>query len=184
MANVLSKSNIANSNTIEAWQVSQSVDAFTGVKAYDITLSGSLTITGSTDIKGDVTISSSLTTPGFSNATASWATNVVNTPTNVSRFIAPANLQPTLYNTQMLVGAGIIVSGSSSLVIDTTPIDFTGKILGTDVFITVGLSSSYNTSSMSFYPKADNVGPNSITFKTQSTASFDVSFFYTAVYKS
>ena len=33
--------------TINAWHVSQSVDAFTGTEDYDITVSGSLTITGS-----------------------------------------------------------------------------------------------------------------------------------------
>ena len=36
--------------TIESWHVSQSVDAFTGVQDYDITISGSLTISGSTFI--------------------------------------------------------------------------------------------------------------------------------------
>ncbi len=34
---------ISQNYTIESWHVSQSVDAFTGTKAYDITLSGSLT---------------------------------------------------------------------------------------------------------------------------------------------
>lgn len=185
MANVLSKSNIANSNTIEAWQVSQSVDAFTGIVAYDITLSGSLTVTGSTNLSGSVTVvGGDLTTRGFSNATSSWATDVVNIPTNVSRFVSPAGVTPTLYPTQMIVGSGVIPSGSSILTINIPPIDFTGKILGTDVFITVGISSSYSTSSMSFYPRADSIGPNSITFTTQTTPSFAVSFFYTAIYKS
>ena len=38
---------IATGETIEASQVSQSVDAFTGADAYDITVSGSLELTGS-----------------------------------------------------------------------------------------------------------------------------------------
>jgi len=38
---------IAQTYTIESWHVSQSVDAFTGVAAYDIFLSGSMNITGS-----------------------------------------------------------------------------------------------------------------------------------------
>jgi len=185
MAKVLSKSNIANSNTIEAWQVSQSVDAFTGVAAYDITISGSLEVTGSTNLSGSTTIvGGDLTVRGFANATASWADNVVNTPTNVNRYISPSGVPPTLFNTQMIAGAGIIPSGSSTLIIDVTPIDLTGKILGSDIFITVGISSSYNTSSMSYYPKADSVGPNIITFNTTAATPFDVSFFYTAIYKS
>ena len=53
MANVLKKvftpsvDQIAQTYTIESWHVSQSVDAFTGVSAYDIYLSGSMSITGS-----------------------------------------------------------------------------------------------------------------------------------------
>ena len=47
MALVLSKTGITTSNTVEAWHVSQSVDAFTGIAAYDISISGSLRVTGS-----------------------------------------------------------------------------------------------------------------------------------------
>ena len=43
---------IAQSFTIESWHVSQSVDALTGGDDYDITISGSLTITGSTFFNG------------------------------------------------------------------------------------------------------------------------------------
>jgi len=47
MANQLSKSGIITTNAVEAWHVTQSIDAFTGISAYDITLSGSLNLTGS-----------------------------------------------------------------------------------------------------------------------------------------
>ena len=47
MAKKLSKSGIVTSQTVQAWHVSQSIDALTGTEAYDITLSGSLNITGS-----------------------------------------------------------------------------------------------------------------------------------------
>jgi hypothetical protein len=47
MALTLSKTNISTGNTIQAPDVSQSIDAFTGAAAYDITLSGSLQLTGS-----------------------------------------------------------------------------------------------------------------------------------------
>jgi hypothetical protein len=52
MANTLSKTNIAQGNTIQPADVSQSVDAFTGVAAYDITVSGSFTFTGATTGSG------------------------------------------------------------------------------------------------------------------------------------
>ena len=47
MALVLSKTGITTSNTVEAWHVTQSVDALTGTAAYNISISGSLTVTGS-----------------------------------------------------------------------------------------------------------------------------------------
>ena len=46
MANILSKSGITDNSTIRTWHVTQSIDAFTNVEAYDITISGSLTIIG------------------------------------------------------------------------------------------------------------------------------------------
>jgi len=58
MANTLKKifvpglDQVAQTYTVESWHVSQSIDAFTGVEAYNITLSGSLTLTGSLAING------------------------------------------------------------------------------------------------------------------------------------
>lgn len=46
MANNLTKSGITSNGTIEAWHVTQSIDAFTGQEAYDINLSGSLDLVG------------------------------------------------------------------------------------------------------------------------------------------
>jgi hypothetical protein len=46
MASILSNVNIASGQTVRARHVTQSIDAFTGVKAYDISLSGSFNITG------------------------------------------------------------------------------------------------------------------------------------------
>jgi hypothetical protein len=55
MALTLSKTNIDQTQTINAWHVTQSVDALTGAAAYDIRISGSLTITGSLFITGSLT---------------------------------------------------------------------------------------------------------------------------------
>jgi len=46
MAKILSQAGIETSNAVEAWHVTQSIDAFTGTEAYDITISGSLNMTG------------------------------------------------------------------------------------------------------------------------------------------
>jgi len=50
MAKILDKSTIVSMGIVRPGHVSQSVDTFPGIEAYDITLSGSLTITGSTNI--------------------------------------------------------------------------------------------------------------------------------------
>ena len=58
MANTLKKifvpglDQVAQTYTIESWHVSQSVDALTGAEAYDLIISGSLTLTGSLAING------------------------------------------------------------------------------------------------------------------------------------
>ena len=59
MANILSNVNIASGETVRARHVTQSIDAFTGVKAYDISLSGSFNMTG--PINGEPLIINPLT---------------------------------------------------------------------------------------------------------------------------
>jgi hypothetical protein len=46
MALTLSKTLIATGQTVQASQITQSIDALTGAVAYDITISGSLTLAG------------------------------------------------------------------------------------------------------------------------------------------
>jgi hypothetical protein len=55
MALTLSKTNIDQSQTINAWHVTQSIDALSGIAAYDISISGSFTLTGSLNLTGSVT---------------------------------------------------------------------------------------------------------------------------------
>ena len=52
MAKILSKSGISTLQIVRPWHVTQSIDAFTGTNAYDITLSGSMIVTGSIAING------------------------------------------------------------------------------------------------------------------------------------
>ena len=83
MANVLKNifnagtDEIAQTYVIESWHVSQSVDAFTGAAPYDITLSGSFTLTGSQYVKGVISSSNGANTIGFFG-TSSWAVSSSN----------------------------------------------------------------------------------------------------------
>lgn len=77
---------IAQNYIIESWHVSQSVDAFTGAAAYDITISGSLTLTGSVQSQNGFT-GSLLGTA----ATASKATQIVvsSSVSSTNQFLIP-----------------------------------------------------------------------------------------------
>jgi hypothetical protein len=55
MPNILSKTGIQDNNTIRVWHITQSVDAFTKAKDYDITLSGSLTVVGDLNLNTNPT---------------------------------------------------------------------------------------------------------------------------------
>ena len=61
MAKKLDKTNIETTQIVEAWNVSQSVDALTGTDAYNISISGSLSVTGSTTIQGLLSATSGIT---------------------------------------------------------------------------------------------------------------------------
>jgi hypothetical protein len=50
---------VAQLYAIESWHVSQSIDAFTGTTDYDITVSGSSTVSGSALVKGTLDVSGS-----------------------------------------------------------------------------------------------------------------------------
>ena len=77
MAKKLSKVGIVTNQLVLPHQVTQSIDAFTGEEDYDINLSGSLAITGSTTIKlGGLTISDSVLGPGSLNVTNITASNL------------------------------------------------------------------------------------------------------------
>jgi hypothetical protein len=88
MAKILSKTGISSGSIVQAWHVTQSIDAFTGVEAYDITLSGSLIVTGSVSLNTNINkdffgtasnaITSSYSSTSFSSSyalTTSFADN-------------------------------------------------------------------------------------------------------------
>ena len=74
MAKTLSKTGITTTSTIEAWHVTQSIDAFSGTDAYDITLSGSLNVEGSISgsFTGSYTGSFTGDGSGITGVTGEW----------------------------------------------------------------------------------------------------------------
>ena len=83
MANTLSKTGITTGNTVKTGHVTQSVDAFTGIEAYDITISGSLTLGSGTSMAG----TASYAVTSLSSSHASFA----NTSTSASYAITASH---------------------------------------------------------------------------------------------
>jgi len=69
MAKTLSKTGIGTSSTIEAWHVTQSIDALTGTHAYSLTPSGSITHTGQLTINSSGTSTTTINNPTTVNNT-------------------------------------------------------------------------------------------------------------------
>jgi hypothetical protein len=77
MAKNLSKSGILTGQTIEASEISQSIDALTGIEAYNLTFSGSLNLLGCVvtgSISNAITASHALNSSGF---TPSLSTDII-----------------------------------------------------------------------------------------------------------
>jgi len=96
MAKTLSKTGITDSSTIEAWHVTQSIDALKGTDAYDITISGSLNLTGSVTT-GSFTGDGS----GLTGITAEWD----------GTHVGDAQITGSLVVTQNITGSNISASG-------------------------------------------------------------------------
>jgi hypothetical protein len=149
MANVLSQVNIVDGQIVEAHHISQSINAFTGVEAYDISLSGSFNMTGS--INGEPLRINPLTSsyainalyaadaiaafPYYGNATISGSLGV----TGESLFEGPI---AGLFNTAIESFAlGSIVSGNYNIAIGNSAL--LNNLTGADN-IAIGESSLSN----------------------------------------
>jgi hypothetical protein len=110
---ILSKTGITTGNTVEPGHVTQSIDAFTGIEAYDISLSGSFNMTGS--INGQ---------PGtINNLTASFAVSssraISSSFANTASFALNAGATFP-FTGSAIVSGSLIVTGSTSVSGSTT----------------------------------------------------------------
>jgi|694.fasta_scaffold44220_6 hypothetical protein len=148
MALTLSQTGIAQTQTINAWHVTQSVDAFTGTNAYDITISGSLTVIGPLN----ATASAANTAFIASNPSANTDFNLVfkNSTGALGDYyqLAADGTNGPYYNpsTNLLSGlGGLTVSGSIGRFTSITG-SLLGNVAGTASFATsasYALTSSY-----------------------------------------
>jgi hypothetical protein len=132
MNKILSNTGITSGSLIEAHHVSQSIDALTGVEGYDITISGSLTISGS------VYFNSIPSNSGYNNVLTIDSTKILYT----SSLDIIVNNALTASYVDLVAGDDIIINQvgtsfeiSSSAVTGVTLTDFNN------------FTSSYNTGS-------------------------------------
>ena len=147
MALTLNKTGITTGNTVEAYHVTQSIDAFTGTAAYGITLSGSLTVTGSVAING-------LTNP--------TSTNVLTYNTTTGQiFYTASNTLGTVIDT----GSFVTNSQTGSFVTNSQ----------TGSFVTNSQTGSFVTNSQtgSYLISASTI-LNTIHFTSSNGSTFDV----------
>lgn len=156
--NTLSNIGITSGSKVEAWHVTQSIDAFTGEQEYDIFLSGSLTVTGSlifdqsiNNILGNATTSTSSSYAPHSSAsshalTASSATN----QTVILTFTHPTTNISGSY--KYYIGNGnITTTGSLNPVyLGSTPAGIICPVDGTIISASVTSTCATTASSDSF----------------------------------
>jgi len=184
MALTLSKSGITNGSTVQTWHVTQSVDAFTGTKAYDITISGSLILTGSLDSTNGFT--------GSLQGTSSWAENssqsISSSYSLVSEVVSGAYVSSgsnnsTVGSLNFIGGYGQISSGGGGSTFTATINELNGKTLGANCFVTVGYSSSVSSSDMKIGVELAGV---TLTFEYDkpggTTPSSNIDFFFNCMY--
>jgi len=127
MALTLSKTGITDGSTIQVGHVTQSIDAFTKVAAYDITLSGSLTLTGSLN--------------SFNGFTGSFSGSLTGDTTSIRSYIYVNGAANGIQSVKMIVGNAKLTAGSVSVLIG----ELAGKTLGLNCFVTATLSGSAAT---------------------------------------
>jgi hypothetical protein len=162
---VLSKAGITNGATIQVGHVTQSVDAFTGVTQYDITLSGSFVLTGSMRVTGSIT--------GDLSGNSTTSTYIVSNPQNYLQkgggtFVGPGNLG-------MLAGSITLGSGVSAAI---NPVALTGKIFQMDYWVTATKASG-STSPIASTLFVEEVSPGAGSFlikEVGASSNDDVNF--------
>ena len=148
MAKTLSNSGITSNDTIRAGHVTQSIDALTGADAYDITISGSLSVIGTTSgsFIGDGT--------GLTGVTGEWDgshngnASITGSLTVTSDVSSSSNLWGTKLLAAVSVKTPIITSPTTTLTV-TDNLDVIGQITASgdisssaDVY---GITGSFGT---------------------------------------
>jgi hypothetical protein len=175
MAKTLSKTGITTGNTVEAFHVTQSIDAFSGTDAYDITLSGSLIVSGSVSINSlEATAQNNVVTYNTSTGKLFYtASSTLDTTVDTSSFVT--NDQTSSFIVESETGSFYISSSAVLNVItfnqgngttDIITVDTGSSTLDTSSFVTNDQTSSFatNASTASLLITASHIPLNTSPF--------------------
>ena len=132
MAKILDKSTIVSLGVVRPGHVSQSVDAFTGIEAYDITISGSLTVTGSTNMSGSVEADA------FSGSFSGSGADLYGIPASAIVGLNVSQISSGSVSASISPDDGLQVNTS------VTATSFTGSFSGTSSYADAATSASYS----------------------------------------
>ena len=159
MALTLSNSGISSGSIIRAAEISQSIDAFTGTEAYDITLSGSFQEYGPVIISGSVTASGHVYSdrffgagvfdPGAGQSGFSSGQNLLNAfvdgPTTVQQWqITRTDIMKNTFlreGLQVFEGANITGSLTASLISSSGTVSMLTASIGGGIFTSASLAA-------------------------------------------
>ena len=163
----LSNIGITSGSKVEAWHVTQSIDAFTGEQQYDILLSGSLTITGSLifdQILNNILGTSSLSTTSSYAVSSSTSNHSLSTDFADNETVILTFSHPSLDisgSTSYYVGNGnITTTGSfSPSYIGAISVGMLCPVKGTIVSASIS-SNCLTTASLSSFVSKITLGVN------------------------
>jgi hypothetical protein len=130
MANKISSSGISNGGRITALQIKQVTDALSSAEAYSVQISGSISVTGSSEIQGSLTAVSM-------SGEGSGVTGVVS-----SSYSVTASHALTSISSSYAVTASHALSGNGSF-----QGSLSGSLLGTSYIVLSQVSESLNFAS-------------------------------------
>ena len=167
MAKILSKTGIENASTIREGHVSQSIDALSGLEAYDITISGSLTVNGPTNLNGLVT---GTTFTGSFTGDGSGLTGIpLADLTDLNNFTSSANARLNVLELE----SGSIRNDFNTFTSSYNTGSFTGSFIGDGSQLT-GIINVISSSFASTASYVDLVAGPNITINQVGT-SFEIS---------
>lgn len=194
MSNILSKTGILPGTVVQASYVSQSIDAFTGIVPYTLSLNGNFNLIGNLDTvalgNNNGTLTGSLSATSSHAITSSY-TNTIISPTSWSLYATSASYSEGVLSNNVptssipILKPNIIIAGNGTIPMDGNTFSiyssfFVGKTLNNEVWVTLLQRAPYPDTTPNFGSTCVTVQGltgNTLTFSVLSgNASTDLIF--------